>query len=170
MIKKFIKLLKLSNEKELYILNIFISSLPKSFHKINGDLYINFENGRVIIFRNISEEIYEKFIRLYGELKFKKSKQRLSVSNWTDKEISFLKTNYTKVSIEEIAKYLKKSPYQVHEKITKLKLVGVKPWTNEEIEYLQKNIYKKNIELAQELQRPLTSIKSKKRVILNKNL
>ena len=87
-------------------------------------------------------------------------------NDMTEDDIRFLKDNYEKLSVIQIANKLKKSKATIYKHIYKLGLhfenkIG-KPWTNEEIEFL-KNNYKKFTykELAQMLNKTEKDVNGK---------
>jgi len=85
------------------------------------------------------------------------------LEEWSDEEIEFLKNNYGKMKIAEIAKALNKNVFTVKNKAIKLGLRKKPPkWTQDEIEYLKSNYGKiPTTEIAEVLGRSVGAIYSK---------
>lgn len=97
--------------------------------------------------------------------KSKKVKQ----NGWSKKEISFLKENYGKLSVAEIAKELNRSAGSITGKAYWLNISFKAPnkrshraWSNEEVKYLKENYGKKSYKvMAKYLKRSFDSVASK---------
>lgn len=58
------------------------------------------------------------------------------MKKWTEDEISYLKNNYSRLSVQEIADELERSRRSVYQKAKKLNLRNARNWSDREIEYL----------------------------------
>ncbi|MGL5413960.1 hypothetical protein [Cetobacterium sp.] len=110
------------------------------------------------------EQIYDRFAQRFFH-KRKKSKKKVE---WTSEEIMYLKDNYSKEKIEDISKKLDKSEYQINIMLSELSILKKRNWEEYELEFLEKNLEKQSIWIAGKLNRSISSIKSKKRIIKNK--
>lgn len=83
---------------------------------------------------------------------------------YTDEEITFVKENYKKLTVKQLAEKLNKSTYNISTILSELGLKKQvhKPWNKEEIEFLKKNYMSMtNTEIAKRLNRSLNSISAR---------
>ncbi|MHA4990495.1 hypothetical protein [Cetobacterium somerae] len=131
-----------------------------------GRLLITTENRKILL-KGISKEKIDEYYEIFGK-KFRKNKVKKSKYLrvfWSDDEIRYLKENYLKKDVNEIALVIKKSNYQINLMLGKLKLIVKREWSIEEVEFLKNNIENSTIRLAEELNRSVASIKAKKRLL-----
>ncbi|MCX8074141.1 MAG: hypothetical protein N2749_00955 [Clostridia bacterium] len=128
-------------------------------------LICNFENED-------REKIIKRLNRTWKSIKNKASELGLKRNQqlwkkgkpWTEYELDYLKNNYNKIPVEDIAKHLKRSKKSIFEKAHKIELSesNNRPWTIDEENYLIKNYtIKSNIELSDYLNRSMQSIRTK---------
>lgn len=87
-------------------------------------------------------------------------------NNMTENDFNFIKENYEKMSVEEIAKKLNKCKTTIYKAISKMNLKYVnrdgKIWTKEEIDYLKENyLIKTYKEIGLDLNRSKKSVEGK---------
>ena len=166
--KTIIKNLLLSeNEKKKFILLLDNNPVIEVIY-LQKIIYLTLFNGKKVILKNSDYATYQLFYNAYlRTYTFKNKKVKKSVAIWDDDELSFLKKHHTCLSLEEISKYLNKSKYQISEKVATLNLINKKKWTEDEYIFLKKNINIPTLELAIYLNRTISSIRSKKRIIKN---
>lgn len=131
-----------------------------------GRLLITTEKRKILL-KGISKEKIDEYYEIFGK-KFRKNKVKKSKYLrvfWSDDEIRYLKENYLKKDINEIALVIKKSNYQINLMLGKLKLIVKREWSIAEVEFLKNNIENSTIRLAEELNRSVASIKAKKRLL-----
>lgn len=131
-----------------------------------GRLLITTEKRKILL-KGISKEKIDEYYEIFGK-KFRKNKVKKSKYLrvfWSDDEIRYLKENYLKKDVNEIALVIKKSNYQINLMLGKLKLIVKREWSIEEVEFLKNNIENSTIRLAEELNRSVASIKAKKRLL-----
>lgn len=161
-----LKKLNLSKKEIEKLEGILAQSKIVDLRYIQNRVYIFLMNSKIIILKNSNLEVFNIFEKIQKQGYFKKPKSsRVIVSNWTDKEVMFLKEHFFIDSLEYISEKVNKSFYQISLKAMELKLINKREWLDEEIDYLKENINESNYELARYLKRSLYSIKSKKRVL-----
>lgn len=131
-----------------------------------GRLLITTEKRKILL-KGISKEKIDEYYEIFGK-KFRKNRVKKSKYLrvfWSDDEIRYLKENYLKKDVNEIALVIKKSNYQINLMLGKLKLIVKREWSIEEVEFLKNNIENSTIRLAEELNRSVASIKAKKRLL-----
>lgn len=122
---------------------------------------------RKILLKGISKDKIDEYYEIFGK-KFRKNRQKKSNYLrvfWSDDEVKYLKENYLKKDINEIALVINKSNYQINLMLGKLKLIVKREWSRAEVEFLKNNIENSTIRLAEELNRSVASIKAKKRLL-----
>ena len=122
---------------------------------------------RKILLKGISKDKIDEYYEMFGK-KFRKNRQKKSNYLrvfWSDDEVKYLKENYLKKDINEIALVINKSNYQINLMLGKLKLIVKREWSRAEVEFLKNNIENSTVRLAEELKRSVASIKAKKRVL-----
>lgn len=122
---------------------------------------------RKILLKGISKDKIDEYYEIFGK-KFRKNRQKKSNYLrvfWSDDEVKYLKENYLKKDINEIALVINKSNYQINLMLGKLKLIVKREWSRAEVEFLKNNIENSTVRLAEELKRSVASIKAKKRVL-----
>ena len=122
---------------------------------------------RKILLKGISKDKIDEYYEIFGK-KFRKNRQKKSNYLrvfWSDDEVKYLKENYLKKYINEIALVINKSNYQINLMLGKLKLIVKREWSRAEVEFLKNNIENSTVRLAEELKRSVASIKAKKRVL-----
>lgn len=136
----------------------------------NSSILIIIENKSILL-KNVTVEFIDKCYERFGE-KFKNSNRKSNKKViWNEDEIEYLKVNYlNKIKMENIESKINKSSYQVNLMLQKLKLIEKKKWTKSELEFLEINKDKDMIWLANKLKRSYSSVKAKRRIIINKNM
>lgn len=164
--KSIIDKLLLSENEKKKLLNLLENNPVIEVIYLQNNIYLTLFNGKKIILKNSNYNLYKLFYDNYlTQYTFKNKRSKKSVAIWEDDEIAFLKNNHTSLSLDEISECLKKSKYQISEKVATLNLINKKKWTEEEYLFLKENINLPTVELAISLNRTISSIRSKKRII-----
>lgn len=153
-------------KKKLELLNEVLENLSDFENMGNDKLLLIDKKNRKLLINNPSFDLkkrcYESIARDLNIVENKKFKDN---NIWTNKEIELLKENSNKLSLEDLERLLKKTKYQILYMKGSLKLYKRTEWETYELEYLVKNLHEKSYILAEKMNRSLSSIKSKKRVL-----
>lgn len=163
-IKEIINLLPLSESDKIHFYEKIKEEDINNIKFLQGNIYIFLNSGKMIRLKNATNEVY-MLLQKIEKLSTKEISmdKNTTIKTWSIEELNFLKENYKEYSVEELAKILKKSLYQIEAKKISLKLYEIKPWEDKEIEFLIKNKNESLYFLSMKLNRSIASIKAKKR-------
>lgn len=166
----WIESLNLSLEEKQKLRGILEKNEITEVCYLQRNLYIFLRNSKMVLLKNSDKELFlvlkKKMEKEYSMLEIKrKSSKKKRADEWADSEMFFLKTNFHNSNLNLLSKILKKSQYQISLKAIELGLVEAREWKSSEIKYLKHNIELSNYELAKILNRSISSIKAKKRVL-----
>lgn len=166
----WIENLNLSLEKKQKLRGMLEKNKIIGVDYLQKKLYIFLKNSKLVILKNSDEKLFlilkKEMEKEYSMLEIKKKfSKKKKADEWSDDEIVFLKTNFHNSNLNALSKRLEKSQYQISLKAIELGLVGARKWKSSEIEYLKRSMEISNYELAEILNRSVSSIKAKKRVL-----
>lgn len=166
----WIENLNLSLEKKQKLRGMLEKSKIIGVNYLQKKLYIFLRSSKLVILKNSDEKLFlilkKEMEKEYSMLEIKKKfSKKKKADEWSDDEIVFLKTNFHNSNLNALSKRLEKSQYQISLKAIELGLVGARKWKSSEIEYLKRSMEISNYELAEILNRSVSSIKAKKRVL-----
>lgn len=153
-------------KKKLKLLNEVLENLSDFEIMGNDKLLLIDKKNRKLLINSPSFDLKKRCYELIAkELNVAENKKSKDNNIWTNQEIELLKENYKKLSLEDLERLLKKNKYQILYMKGTLKLYKRTEWETYELEYLAKNLHEKSYILAEKMNRSLSSIKSKKRVL-----
>ena len=165
----WIENLSLSLEEKQQLKNILNETQVVDINFMQNIIYLFLQNSKIVLLRNSNQELFLKLKKmvekdfLSGETVKKVSKRK--VNDWTEEESDYLKSNFYDIDIDLLSIHLNKSQYQISLKAIEMGLVSAREWSSKEVEYLKNHIDIPIYKLAKILNRSISSIKAKKRVL-----